>query len=293
MLIVTMRPTFSNLSAHARIYLENPEALANDFVSFGPISAAQWFLSSLGVQIHTKTRYPVVDLEVTTRFNGTWKRVERGDMELDCIRQLAAVVKRGSTVFDVGAFQGTYTLLLSHLVGQSGRVCSFEPVPTNRCVLEDNIRMNSINNVVVEPFCISNAHGEVVIHVDSSGGTTSSIMNENLAGRGHDLSVPTITIDEYCEDNDVWPQGIKLDVEGAEALVTQGCQQLIRKCHPWILVEFHGHLFEEDERNANWDEIVRSAREVVFIEGVRTNLSFGDKLKEIPDSPLFRVFVQY
>jgi len=285
--------SFANLSAHARSYLSNPKALAKDLLDFGPASASQWLLANLGARIYTKTKYPIVPLQVIVQFDGTWRRIERGEMELNCIRQLAEVVERGSTVFDVGAFHGTYTLLLSHLVGESGKVRAFEPVPAIRSVLDDNVKKNGMANVKIEPFCISNTVGEVNILLDPTGGTTSSIVGGQLGGQGSEISVPTTTIDKYCEDNDIWPHGIKLDVEGAEALVIQGCQNVIRKCHPWILLEFHGHLFQESERKANWEEIVRFATEVVFLEGAPSNLSFRSKVSEMPDCPYFHVYIQY
>jgi len=285
--------SFSNLSVHARTYLSNPKGLASDLLDFGPASAAKWLLSNLGAQVYTKIEYPIVHLQVVVQFDGTWRRIERGKMELNCIRQLAEVVKQGSTVFDIGAFHGSYTLLLSHLVGESGKVRAFEPVPAIRSVLDDNVKRNGMANVKTEPFCVSNTVGEVKFFLDPTGGTTSSIVGGQPAGKESYISVPATTIDNYCEDNDIWPQGIKLDVEGAEASVIQGSLKVIRKCHPWMLLEFHGHLFRDDERKANWEEIVRYATEVVFLEGANANLSFGSRLNEMPDCSYFHVFVKY
>jgi ubiquinone/menaquinone biosynthesis C-methylase UbiE len=42
---------------------------------------------------------------------------------------LSPMVSAGDWVLDVGANIGQYTLRLSELVGESGRVISFEPVP--------------------------------------------------------------------------------------------------------------------------------------------------------------------
>lgn len=288
----SMRLKVSNLAAHSRMYLSNPKGLASDLLDFGPASAAKWLLSNLGTEVYAKIEYPIVHLKVSVQFNGTWRWVERGRIELDCIRKLAEVVKQGSTVFDVGAFHGSYTLLLSHLVGESGRVRAFEPVAAIRNVLDDNVKKNGMANVKTEPFCISNKVGEVKLFLERNVGTGSSIVG-GRPGQENCILVPATTIDNYCEDNDIWPQGIKVDVEGAEACVIQGCQKAIRKCHPWILLEFHGQFFRDDERRANWDEIVRYATEVVYIEGTDSNLSFGSKLNGMPEGSYFHVFIQY
>lgn len=170
---------------------------------------------------------------------------------------------------------------------------AFEPVPAIRSVLDDNVKRNGMTNAKTEPFCISNTVGEITFFLDRSEGTTGSIIGGRPGHHENHISAPVTTIDKYCEDNDTWPQGIKLDVEGAEASVIQGCLKVIRKCHPWILLEFHGHFFQDDERKANWEEIVRYATEIVYIEGSASNLSFGSKLNGMPDSSYFHVFIQY
>ncbi len=47
-------------------------------------------------------------------------------------------VREGDVVIDVGAHFGYFTLLFAHLVGESGRVVSFEPTPSTFSVLRKN-----------------------------------------------------------------------------------------------------------------------------------------------------------
>src|SRR5688572_5752212 len=44
---------------------------------------------------------------------------------------LAAMDFRGKTVFDIGAYEGIYTLFFARAVGAKGRVVTFEPNPVN------------------------------------------------------------------------------------------------------------------------------------------------------------------
>ena len=57
--------------------------------------------------------------------SGYW----RGSYEYENQLVFVRMVARGSTVFDVGAHVGFYTLLASVVVGPAGRVFAFEPVP--------------------------------------------------------------------------------------------------------------------------------------------------------------------
>jgi FkbM family methyltransferase len=44
---------------------------------------------------------------------------------------MAKYIKEGDIVVDIGANQGQYTIFLSKLVGQKGKVYAFEPDPRN------------------------------------------------------------------------------------------------------------------------------------------------------------------
>ena len=48
----------------------------------------------------------------------------------------------GSVAYDVGANIGIHTLLLSRLVGQTGQVYAFEPIPALYNRLRENVRLN-------------------------------------------------------------------------------------------------------------------------------------------------------
>jgi len=50
-----------------------------------------------------------------------------GCFERETTKLFKRVVKRGMTVFDIGAGIGYYTLLASSLVGPQGKVFAFEP----------------------------------------------------------------------------------------------------------------------------------------------------------------------
>jgi FkbM family methyltransferase len=57
------------------------------------------------------------------------------------------LLRPGSTVVDVGANQGLYSLLFSKLVGPQGRVFSFEPDPALFQSLQNNCYRNGATNI--------------------------------------------------------------------------------------------------------------------------------------------------
>ena len=59
------------------------------------------------------------------------------------------IVKEGDVVLDCGAFIGLHTLQLSNLVGETGKVYSFEPIPAVADCLEKTLEEKMIKNVVL------------------------------------------------------------------------------------------------------------------------------------------------
>src|SRR5262245_49641407 len=71
--------------------------------------------------------------------------------------RLAEFVGPGDWVADVGANVGHYTARLSRLIGESGRVLAFEPVPRTFELLAANTRHFSHANVTLMNVALSDA----------------------------------------------------------------------------------------------------------------------------------------
>ena len=153
------------------------------------------------------------------------------------IELLGRFVRSADTVVDVGGNHGLYTYHLSRLVGTSGMVHTFEPLPPNLEILRYTVKAHRLNNVVIHPnacgetdewatFCIARHHG-----VPELGG----------AHRGSDgatFNCQVVRLDDVIVTNVSF---MKIDVEGAELLVLRGAERILRESQPVILFEAGGH----------------------------------------------------
>lgn len=143
-------------------------------------------------------------------------------------------VREGSTVFDIGANVGFYTLLASVLVGNGGQVIAFEPVPRNLRYLHEHLRLNRVQNVRVVEAAVAEHEG--VAHFEV--GPHSSM--GYLSGEGR-LEVGTVGLDEMVAAGELpLPNCMKIDVEGGEALVLSGARAMLAERHPTIFLATHG-----------------------------------------------------
>jgi FkbM family methyltransferase len=149
-------------------------------------------------------------------------------------------IPRGSTVYDLGANVGFYTLLASHMTGPEGHVVSFEPLPENLVFLHRHVRVNRAANVEVVEAAVSDRAGEASFAV---GGNRSV---GKLADAGV-LTVKTVTIDGFVGSGRAAPPDVmKIDVEGAELSVLRGAESVLKVHQPAIFLATHGDDVRRD-----------------------------------------------
>lgn len=148
-------------------------------------------------------------------------------------------IESGSTVYDIGANVGIYTILSSLLCGESGRVYAFEPVPHNLEYLRKHVDLNNLGNVTVIGAAVSNINGKINF-LDNGDHCTSHISSEG------EIELESVSLDSFVlEQKNPPPDYLKIDVEGAENLVIEGATKTIKKYKPEIFLATHG--IEKDQ----------------------------------------------
>ena len=169
------------------------------------------------------------------------ERVEHLSHERHVLDTLVAVTEPDSVFWDVGACLGIHTFVLAkHL--PDGQVIGYEPMPTNRGVLMDNMSVNELSNVRIQREALA----------DESGVKEFAIRESMEAGYGrHSFTtgeydkVATIDVnvrrgDDLIDEGLPAPNVVKIDVEGAGPLVIEGLQEtLARDACTDVIIETH------------------------------------------------------
>jgi FkbM family methyltransferase len=148
---------------------------------------------------------------------------------------ISTLLSPGDTFIDVGANSGFFTLLASNQVGPTGRVLSFEPLPSMRRRIMENISLNGMENVTLYGAALSNTVGEVTFYEGPQGHKGISSMRP-IGETSAILQVPTMPLDNLA-DKIPSIKLIKIDVEGAEQLVIEGMERLLAQHHPYLVIE--------------------------------------------------------
>lgn len=198
---------------------------------------------------------PEIPLPVRVSYGGWW--LARNDALSDAvfaqifngpeIKFLERVLEDGTTVIDVGAHLGFYTLLMSKRVGSRGRVVAFEPSPREFRQLATHIRINRCTNVQLEELALADCAGFKEFFVVGAPWTTRNSLRPPRIDRVHSISTRIVTLDGYLDDKRIREVDlIKLDAEGAELTIFAGALRLLSRLRrPLILCEINDPVIAE------------------------------------------------
>ncbi|MFN3188083.1 MAG: FkbM family methyltransferase [Candidatus Paceibacteria bacterium] len=154
---------------------------------------------------------------------------------------LCSELHSNDVFIDVGANIGYFSLMASSIVGERGRVLSFEPLDNLFNQLSKSIELNSFNNIKLIKKACGNSIEEAVIGISQKNIGGSSIVNIDTFTQKQKISITTLDIElENVIDK---LDFIKIDVEGYEYEVLLGANNLITKFKPKILLEFSPSIY--------------------------------------------------
>lgn len=144
--------------------------------------------------------------------------------ERDEERWIEKCVGPGDTVIDIGANIGTFSLKASKLVGNSGKVVSFEAHPNTAAILERNVALNDSNNIIVIRAAVGERNGEVFFSDESNDDIN------HISERSQGTKVTLKKLDDISELKEADQIScIKIDVEGYELPVLKGAESTLYK----------------------------------------------------------------
>lgn len=134
-------------------------------------------------------------------------------------------VKEGMTVVDIGANIGYYTLLLSNLVGEKGKVLAVEPSDEYYKVCKMSVDINNYTNVVLCNCLVGDVE------------KNSNFDNENLVVTSNSaIEKMTTTLDKLISEK---VDFVKIDTDGYDSNVILGMtEHFVRNPELVVMLEY-------------------------------------------------------
>jgi FkbM family methyltransferase len=152
-------------------------------------------------------------------------------------------VRPGDVIWDVGANCGVFATASAGLAGSKGSVLAIEPDTTTAKVLH----MNAVDSpgtdraaIDVLECAVSDSIGTAALSIANRGRSTNYLSSlggrSDTGGSRSTRRVVTVTLDWLAQQFQM-PSLMKIDVEGAEAMVIRGGMRVLRDAQPVILCE--------------------------------------------------------
>jgi FkbM family methyltransferase len=141
--------------------------------------------------------------------------------------------------FDIGSSIGLFSVLAAKKLTK-GKVMSFEPDPENIDSLQKNYHINNLCNFKIHPIAVGEKQETLRLYTAGSNAYSPSLRQVN--GILTHLDVEVRSIDDLLDEKKVpLPNVIKIDVEGAEAMVLNGMRKLLLSSDrpKFIFLEVH------------------------------------------------------
>jgi len=166
----------------------------------------------------------------------------KGNRLFDFPYFLRKFVRKGDVCIDIGANLGHYSVPLSKLVGENGKIYSVEPVKPVLSVLRKNTK--SCKNIEILPFALGKENKVIQLGNDT-------VKNKGFIASGSNFILDkdesaNVEFDaEMKKGSEVFEKlkkldFVKCDIEGYEVVVIPELEPILVKFKPVVLIESKG-----------------------------------------------------
>jgi FkbM family methyltransferase len=181
-------------------------------------------------------------------------------------RLLKNILSDGAVVVDAGANIGIYSQLLSHCVGPTGAVHSFEPSPENFKHLQSATR--KLANVRLSQAALGECSGRAKLYLsDKLNVDHRTYMTEEESR--HTVPIDIIALDDYFKLGQRVDL-IKMDIQGYELHGLRGASRVLADNSDLkLLVEFWPYGLKQ--AGVNWAELLNTLQSKSMLVSEITN----------------------
>jgi len=173
----------------------------------------------------------------------TRRRLMRGSYELAECDLVRHFVKPGEQILELGASVGIVTCFLSRQAGPTGRLVCVEADARLKVPFEAQLALNGVRAVWVNALCCPLWQDQVPARIaqQSFQQSEQTLSGRAVAGPTSGQSPPWLTALAICQQTNLEPSALVMDIEGTEAVWSEYPPNLPDSIG-LVIAEFHPRL---------------------------------------------------
>lgn len=140
------------------------------------------------------------------------------------------------SIVDIGANMGWYSINIAKAYPEC-KVYAFEPIPKTYAFLEQNIKLNGVQNIRAHHFGLSSERKDLTFYFYPEGSGNASSANLSERSDAELITCHVERLDDFVQTHGMKVDFIKCDVEGAELFAFQGATETLKRDKPIVFTE--------------------------------------------------------
>ncbi len=182
----------------------------------------------------------VLQLNGEVYYEGTYTFHRYGKVDLNALVQF---LPYNPVIVEAGAYQGDQTVYAAKIWPYHRSLIAFEPNPRAFDTLQQRIVDEKLENVQVLNIALNDYNGNATLYISNDNEKDSSLLPPLVEMQsyypGTFLKVPCMTLDDWCEQNQIDNIDIlSLELEGLELKVLESSPNILKSTKIIILQSF-------------------------------------------------------
>lgn len=167
--------------------------------------------------------------------------------ESDFLEDFLNTIEPGSTILDIGASTGPFTIPAAIIAREAGQVIAFEPDHESAALIKKNVALNGLNNTRVFELAASENDEILNLHTNGPNSASPQVTRQGEKIRGdfsdynNEVVVKGVAVGSFLVGHGIKAIDVaKFDVEGFEVPALKGLTDHMLPKH--IFIEIHPKL---------------------------------------------------
>ena len=191
---------------------------------------------------------------IKCRYTARYAKGVPAQIEIPMLLSILESAKSAKVVLELGGHIGIWTELIANSMPQDGRIFVFEPNPNTYVTLQKQAAVSlSKHKITTINEAVGEKNGSLKFEMfpdqmrsfEKSAKSKLMVSGQPAEAGCVLIDVPVKSVDGFCKEQNISPDVIKVDIEGAELYALKGMKDILAAGKAKLFIEMHQFAWNE------------------------------------------------